>query len=54
MGDNDIFVNSMTRAYSGFLQSRLAGANAKGVLAFGIRWRHWIKAGMQMLCPQRI
>ena len=34
MGDNDILVHSMTRAYSGFLQSRLAGANAKGVFGF--------------------
>lgn len=34
MTGNEIFVNSMTRAYSGFLQSQLAGTQTKGVMGF--------------------
>ncbi len=34
MAGNDFFVNSMTRAYSGFLQSQLAGTKTKGAVGF--------------------
>lgn len=34
MTDNNFFVNNMTRAYSGYLQSRLAGTKTKGVMGF--------------------
>ncbi len=34
MTGNDFFVNGMTRAYVGFLQSQLAGTQTKGVMGF--------------------
>lgn len=34
MAGNDIFVNSMTRAYAGFLQSQLADTKTKGIMGF--------------------
>lgn len=34
MTGNDFFVNGLTRAYSGFLQSQLAGTKTKGTMGF--------------------
>lgn len=34
MANNDIFLNSMTRVYSAFLQSQLVGTQTKGIMSF--------------------
>ena len=34
MSSNDLYVNYLTRAYSGLMESRLAGGSVKGINGF--------------------